>query len=192
MRARPAGPAQSSVFHNSARRGPTKEAHRRALNRPDGLLRSEAGRGHGRFLLVTPPRERPDQRKRPEAGSNRYAVACVPIMVGIAVPIMVGIMVVIVVSDRVTEWHSRNCSLGATEWPELPLAIADDGEVRGPKSASARPGPCTRPRSADALTRREIPPARQPPASRSFVLGRQVTGQLGRSGSCWRPAGAPP
>jgi hypothetical protein len=38
MRARPAGPAQSSVFHNSARRGPTKEAHRRALNRPDGLV----------------------------------------------------------------------------------------------------------------------------------------------------------
>jgi hypothetical protein len=42
-RARPAGPAQSSVFHNFARRGPTKEAHRRALNRPDGLLRSVAG-----------------------------------------------------------------------------------------------------------------------------------------------------
>jgi hypothetical protein len=60
---------------------------------------------------VTPPRERPDQRKRPEAGSNRYAVACVPIMVGIAVPIMV----VIVVSDRVTEWHSRNCSFGAPQ-----------------------------------------------------------------------------
>ena len=53
-------------------------------------------------MPVTPPRERPDQRKRPEAGSNRYAVACVPIMVGIAVPIMVGVMVVIVVSDRVT------------------------------------------------------------------------------------------
>jgi hypothetical protein len=47
------------------------------------------------------PRERPDQRKRPEAGSNRYAVACVPIMVGIAVPIMVGIMVVIDVSNLV-------------------------------------------------------------------------------------------
>jgi hypothetical protein len=44
MRARPAGPAESSVFHYSARSGPTKEAHRRALNRPDGLLRSEAGR----------------------------------------------------------------------------------------------------------------------------------------------------
>ena len=59
-------------------------------------------------MPVTLPRERPDQRKRPEAGSNRYPVACVPIMVGIAVPIMVGI----VVSDRVTEWHSRNCSFG--------------------------------------------------------------------------------
>jgi hypothetical protein len=43
MRARPAGPAQSSVLHNFARSGPTKEAHRRALNRSDGLLRSEAG-----------------------------------------------------------------------------------------------------------------------------------------------------
>ena len=61
-------------------------------------------------MPVTPPRERPDQRKRPEAGYHRYAVACVPIMVGIAVAIMVGIMVVIVVSDCVTEWHSRNCS----------------------------------------------------------------------------------
>ena len=45
--------------------------------------------------------------------------------------------------------------------------------ARGPKSASARPGPCTRPRSADALTRREYHPARQPPASRSFLLGRR-------------------
>jgi hypothetical protein len=30
--------------------------------------------------------------------------------------------------------------------------------VLGPKSASVRPGPCTRPRSADTLTRRELPP----------------------------------
>ena len=44
MRARPVGPAESAVFHNFARRGPTKEAHRRALNGPDGLLRSVAGR----------------------------------------------------------------------------------------------------------------------------------------------------
>ena len=72
MRARPAGPDQSSVFHNFARRGPTKEAHRRALNRPDGLLRSVAGRGHGRFLPVTPPRERPDQGKRPTARFPSY------------------------------------------------------------------------------------------------------------------------
>ena len=53
MRARPAGPAQSSVFHNFARRGPTKEAHRRAMNRSGGLLRSVAGQGkraEARFL----------------------------------------------------------------------------------------------------------------------------------------------
>jgi hypothetical protein len=43
MRARPAGPAESSALHDSARSGPTKEAHRRALDRPDGLLRSVAG-----------------------------------------------------------------------------------------------------------------------------------------------------
>jgi hypothetical protein len=70
MRARPKGPAQSSVFHNSARRGPTKEAHRRALNRPDGLLRSVAGQGHGWCLPVTLPRERPDQAKHSEAGDH--------------------------------------------------------------------------------------------------------------------------
>ena len=91
------------------------EAHRRAMNRSGGLQRSVAGQGHARFLRVTLPRERPDQRKRREAGSNRYAVACVPIMVGIAVPIMVGIMVVIVVSDRVTEWPSRIAHPGATD-----------------------------------------------------------------------------
>src|SRR5215208_6316820 len=71
MRARPVGPAESAVFHNFARRGPTKEAHRRALNRPDGLLRSVAGQGHARFLPVTLPRERPDQGKRSEAGDHR-------------------------------------------------------------------------------------------------------------------------
>jgi hypothetical protein len=46
------------------------------------------------------------------------------------------------------------------------------GRVMGPKSASARPGPCTWPRLADALTRREYHPARQASASSSFVLGR--------------------
>jgi hypothetical protein len=47
-----------------ARRGPTKEAHRRALNQPDGLLRSVAGQGDGRFWPVTLPRGASDQRKR--------------------------------------------------------------------------------------------------------------------------------
>ena len=59
-------------------------------------------------MPVTLPRERPDQRKRPEAGSNRYAVACVPIMVGNAVPIMVGIMVVVGVPIQVASRPPNN------------------------------------------------------------------------------------
>jgi hypothetical protein len=50
----------------------------------------------------------------PEAGSRSYAVACVPIMVGIMVPIMVGIMVVIGVVIRVARHRreiARNGSL---------------------------------------------------------------------------------
>jgi hypothetical protein len=43
MRARPVGPAESSVLLFFARSGPTKEAHRRAMNRSGGLLRSVAG-----------------------------------------------------------------------------------------------------------------------------------------------------
>jgi hypothetical protein len=60
MRARPAGPAESSVLRDSARSGPTREAHRRAFYRSDGLLRSGAGRGHGqgpafsRFVTIRP------------------------------------------------------------------------------------------------------------------------------------------
>jgi hypothetical protein len=38
MRAWPTGPAQSSALHNFARSGPTKEAHRQAINRSGGLL----------------------------------------------------------------------------------------------------------------------------------------------------------
>ena len=71
MRARPAGPAQSSALHNFARSGPTKEAHPRAMNQSGGLLRSVAGQGHGRFLPVTLPRGASDQRKQAEAGSLR-------------------------------------------------------------------------------------------------------------------------
>jgi hypothetical protein len=167
MRARPAGPAESSALHYFARRGPTKEAHRRALNRSGGL-------------------QRPDQRKRPEAGSNRYAVACVPIMVGIAVPIMVGTMVVIVVSNRVPsdiQENARLCTTGGLNYRQRLQAVV---MVRGPRSASARPGPCTRPRSADALTRREIPPGptdarRQARSSspRRRRLGRPGDGRRG-------------
>jgi hypothetical protein len=48
-RARPAGPAQSSALHNFARSGPTKEAHRRALNdRADSYV-AKRGRGTGGF-----------------------------------------------------------------------------------------------------------------------------------------------
>src|SRR5215213_6011549 len=67
MRARPAGPAESSVFHNFARGGPTKEADPRALNQLDGLLRSVAGQGYARFVRVTLPRGASDQHKRTKA-----------------------------------------------------------------------------------------------------------------------------
>jgi hypothetical protein len=72
---------------------------------------------------VTLPRGASDQAKRPEAGSNRYAVACVPIMVGIAVPIMVGIMVVIDVSNLVPSGTQEMCSSRHDGWSELLPAI---------------------------------------------------------------------
>ena len=123
--ARPARrPDESSVLLLFARSGPTKEAHRRALNRSGGLRRSVAGQGHGRFLPVTLPRERPDQGKRREVGSYRYAVACVPIMVGI--------MVVIDVSNRVPSGNQENAPSTYDEWFELPLAIA--GGCDGPRA----------------------------------------------------------
>jgi hypothetical protein len=64
--ARPArrASAESSVLHYFARSGPTKEAHRRAFYRSDGLLRSVAGRGHARCLRVTLPRGLSNQPKR--------------------------------------------------------------------------------------------------------------------------------
>ena len=102
------------------------------MNRSGGLQRSVAGQGHARFLRVTLPRERSDQGKQAEAGFHRYAVACVPIMVGIAVPIMVGIMVVIDVSNRVSQWHSRKRPSGYDKWFELPSAIA--GGCDGPRA----------------------------------------------------------
>jgi hypothetical protein len=67
----PPGPAESSVFHDFARRGPTKEAHRRALNGSDGLQRSVAGQGHGQTPPVTLPRGASDQGKQAKAGNPR-------------------------------------------------------------------------------------------------------------------------
>ena len=95
MRARPAGPAESSVFHDFARRGPTKEAHRRAINRPDGLLRSVAGQGHGRFLPVTLPRERLTSANGPRPAPTGPPPPEGPIKGGVGGPIRGGIRGVI-------------------------------------------------------------------------------------------------
>jgi hypothetical protein len=76
MRARPVGPAQSSALHDFAQSGPTKEAHRRALNRSGGLQRLTSANG-------------------PRPGSPGTRVVWVPIRVGIQVPIRVGIRVVV-------------------------------------------------------------------------------------------------
>src|SRR6266542_3073088 len=43
MRAQPVGPVESSVLHDFAQSGPTKEAHRRAIYRSDGLLSTRSG-----------------------------------------------------------------------------------------------------------------------------------------------------
>ena len=144
MRARPAGPAESSVFHYFARRGPTKEAHRRALNRPDGLLRSVAGQGHGRFLPVTLPRERPDQGKRAAARFLRYPGGLGTHQgrdtgthqgrdQGSAPGTDSG------TSSPTKQFQNRRSRAAQTSGSELPLSVT----VRGPGSASARPGPCT-------------------------------------------------
>src|SRR6266498_4163979 len=77
------------------------------LGRWAALLRSEAGPGHARSLRVTRPRERADLRKRREGGAHRYAVACVPITVGITVPITVGVEVVVWGTDPGTSQGTK-------------------------------------------------------------------------------------
>jgi hypothetical protein len=57
----------------------------------------------------------------------------------------------------------RICCRAVRRPVDIALWNSAAATARGPKSASARPGPCTRPRSADALTRREYHPARQTP-----------------------------
>jgi hypothetical protein len=63
--ARPARRAGPIVrLHNFARSGPTKEAHRRAINRSGGLLRSVAGWGRADGVWSAPytPAERQDRK----------------------------------------------------------------------------------------------------------------------------------
>jgi hypothetical protein len=73
MRARPAGPAESSALHDFARSGPTKEAHRRALNRSGGLLRSVAGRAR----LRRDPTQRNDRASSPHSQhSQKCPLTC--------------------------------------------------------------------------------------------------------------------
>jgi hypothetical protein len=61
MCAWPAGPARSSVLLLLARSGTTKEAHRRALNRSDGLLSTRSGAHLRRDPLSSHP-HRPAHR----------------------------------------------------------------------------------------------------------------------------------
>ena len=142
--ARPAGPAESSALHNFARSGPTKEAHRRAMNRSGGLLHSEAGR------LTSANGPRPATPGPPAPWGTHQGRGWGT-------------------HQGRDQGTLRGPIRGETRTPTNrwrrsgePLGIAGSnsvtGRVRGPKSASARPGPCTRPRSADALTRRELPP----------------------------------
>jgi hypothetical protein len=189
MRARPAGPAQSFVFHNSARRGPTKEAHRRALNRPDGLLRSEAGRGHGRFAR-TPPRERPDLLERHEIRFGRYTGGLgthqgrdtgthqggIRVVVGVPIP----------VANNPTEQFHKRCTRAA----RIVVVNLRDRDGLGVNRPRRGRDPYTRPRSADVLARRGYHPARTRPGQ--LVRPRPAApARRGRPRVDGRPAGAP-
>jgi hypothetical protein len=174
MRARPAGPAQSSVLHDFAWSGPTKEAHPRALDRPDGLLPSVAGQGHARVVPLTLPRGASDQRKQAEAGSHCPSPSEGSIKGGVEGPLKGPVHGAAAVSG---------IPLGRSE---AAFGIARGNSTsetdRGPKSASARPGPSTRPRAADPLTRREnTTRPDKAPASRSYDPGRDA-GEPGRPG----------
>jgi hypothetical protein len=120
------------------------------------------------------PRERPDQRKRARGRFPRY-----PGGLGTHQGRDTGTHQG---RDQGSAWGTDPGTGSPTkQFPKRCTGAVGNSEcelratvtVQGPGSASARPGPCTRPRSADALTRREYHPARQTPASRSFVLGRR-------------------
>ena len=164
-------PAESSALHYFARSGPTKEAHRRAMNRSGGLLRSGAS----------------DQRKRAEAGDHRS-----PTPRGTH---QGGIRGVIGEPIRGESRGPRNCCAAVRMAARNCLGNSTTGTVLGPKSASARPGPCTRPRSADALTRRGYHPARERPGVKLVRPRPPIAGQLGtaqrRRAACGRSSLTP-
>jgi hypothetical protein len=171
MRARPVGPADrpsSTILLVVGRR---REAHPRALHQPDGLLRSVAGR----LTSANGPRLAPIAPSPPEG----------PIKGGVEGPIKGGIKGPLEGPIQGAAAVPGNAVERAAGAPGITRGNSAMETVRGPKSASARPGPCTRPRSADALTRREYHPARQTPASRSVVLGRRRR----RPGTAQGPAG---
>ena len=91
MRTRPVGPAQSSALHDFARSGPTKEAHRWAMNRSGGLQRSVAGQGHARVLRVTLPSERLTKANGPRPATTAPSPPEGPIRGGVEGPIRGGI-----------------------------------------------------------------------------------------------------
>jgi hypothetical protein len=191
MRARPAGPAQSSALHDFARSGPTKEAHRRAFYRSGGLQRSVAGQGHARFVRVTLPRGASDQGKRTEPGSFRSLTPRGPIRGGVGGPIRGGVGGPLWGPIRGVQRGREIAGERSGEPFGIVPANSTTGMALGPKSASARPGPCTRPRSADALTRREYHPARQAAGVKLVRPRPPAPASRDGPGVSWRPAGAP-
>jgi hypothetical protein len=97
------------------------------LNRPPSTISPGVGRRRrpidGRSIDRADSTSRsgaPDQGKRPEGGSRRYAVACVPIMVGIAGPIMVVIDVrnglTGAIKEMVSQVRHRLARVTASNW----------------------------------------------------------------------------
>jgi hypothetical protein len=168
MRARPVGPAQSSALHDFARSGPTKEAHRRAMNRSGGLLRSGAS----------------DQGKRAEADASRSPPPGGPIRGGVGGPIRGGIRGSLEGPIRGDPEGPRNHCRASWRLPEIAGGNSATGRVWGPKSArrgrDPAPGRIRPMPSPDGNTTRPD----KAPGSRSFVLGRRLrpAGKVGGPG----------
>jgi hypothetical protein len=140
-------------------------------------------------LPVTLPRGASDQRKPAEAGDPGPPPPGGPIRGGVGGPIRGGIRGPLRGPIRGGLEGLRNRCRAVRRAGQNCTWDSAAGRVRGPKSASARPGPCTRPRSADALTRREYHPARNArrqarsssPRRRRAETARRSTGGCGGS-----------